>query len=312
MVDVVGATTATLKEAKKLVSSTVATAVSGISDAVSSVSNALGGIVSAASSTQLPLANPLHQFATYNYVLSLGVLTPAQVNDPDGTYMSGGEVRLICKTSNSDPNNRVNTAYGKTDFFIDNLVTDSVISWKKGSTNVTTLSFDIVEPYSMGIFLIAVQQAAFEAGWINYASASYLLTVEFRGNTEIGTMSSLPDSKIQIPIKITTINSKVSASGSVYTVNGVNWCGQALASKHSTFKSDISISGATVQEVLQTGEKSLQAVINKKYDELKDQGVKHPDQILILFPTDIASATVGKSNNNADPERRDRQHRSRQ
>ena len=58
-------------------------------------------------------------------------------------------------------------------------------------------------------------------------------------------------------------------------------------------KTDVSVAGKTVQEVLQTGEKSLQVAVNQRLQKLKDDKVVEiPDEIVIMFPTDISSGVT--------------------
>lgn len=275
-----------------------ATGLTGVIDSISSASsllNSLGG-----KGGGLPLPNILSNYATYNYVLSLGVLTDSELNFPDTSYMTGASPLLICKSANAEPFNRVQTAYGKFDFFMENLTMNSVIGFAKAAnTNVMSLDFQITEPYSMGMFTIALQTAAFQCGWKNYRDAPYLLKIEFRGNKSDGTMLPIPNTTRYIPIKIRKLDMKVSQSGAVYSISAIPYNHQALSTKNANFKSDVAIKGATVQELLQTGEKSLQAVINQRLQQLKTDGlVAVPDQVIILFPNQTASSKspAAKSN----------------
>jgi hypothetical protein len=68
-----------------------------------------------------------------------------------------------------------------------------------------------------------------------------------------------------------------------------------MGANYAKLKNDISISGKTVQEMLQTGEKSLQAALNAKSAQLKkDDPDFVPDEFIILFPTAGGSATPPK------------------
>lgn len=293
-----------IKGATSVVSSAKALIDAGPASALSSVSKTIGGAVNSISSflssignpnnIKLPLPNPLSAYATYDYVLGIGVLTKFDINNPDTTYRAGKRVPLVAKSANADPSNRIQTPYGKFDFFIDNLVLNSTIGFEKGNnTNVTTLTFDVTEPYSMGLFLIAIQTAAQNAGWDNYRECPFLLTIDFRGNKENGIMEKVQNTSRQIPFTFASYNMNMSQMGAKYscTCNAHN--GTALASKTSELKSDTSIKGATVQEVLQTGEKSLQAVINQRLQQYKkDKIVNVPDEVLILFPNEIASESA--------------------
>jgi hypothetical protein len=296
------------------------TAVSTASNVLSSVGPAvgLGGLASSLGSTLsnlgsllsglgggaggLPLPNILSGYTTYNYVLSLGVLSDKEINYPDSTYLTGASPLLVCKSANAEPYNRVATAYGKFDFFLDNLVTKSVVGFEKsGNTNVMGIEFQITEPFSMGMFTVALQTGAFQVGWKNYREAPYLLKIEFRGNKSDGSMTAIPNTTRYIPIKILKLDMKVNEKGAIYNVRAIPFNHQALSTKNANFKSDVAIKGATVQELLQTGEKSLQAVINQRLQQLKTDGlVKAPDEVLILFPKETASAASAGSSANKE------------
>lgn len=280
-----------------------ATGLSSVADSLGSTFSNLGSLLKnlgGNSSRGFPLPNVLSGYATYTYIISLGILTDNELNFPDSTYMAGSAPLLVCKSANGDPYNRVKTAYGTFDFFVDNLVMNSVIGFAKAAnTNVMSLNFQVTEPWSMGMFTVALQTGAYQCGWKNYRDAPYLLKVEFKGNKSDGTMVPIPNTTRYIPIKILKLDMKVSEKGSVYNVSAIPFNHQALSTKNANFKSDVAIKGATVQELLQTGEKSLQAVVNQRLQQLKTDGlVAEPDQIVILFPKDIASANAPAASTN--------------
>ena len=276
---------------------------SSIEAGFKSFTSSLGNLFSSSNATPfllpLPLPNVLNDYATYSYVFSLGCLSDQMTNFPDSTYKVGIEPQLILKSANGSPDNRVATPYGKFDFFIDSCTINSLIGNDKatGNTNATNISFSVIEPYSMGLFMIACQQAAFDAGWKNFREAAFLLKIEFKGNTQTGIAQTVPKTTKYIPFRFTNISMKVSGKGAVYQVDGLPYNEQAFSKQVSSLRSDTTVTGKTVQEVLQTGTNSLQAVINKKFKELETQKiVEQADQILIYFPKDIASgATVASS-----------------
>ena len=270
---------------------TVSGAIGSVTDAIGGALTAVGGLFSGSAKPKFPLPNPLFNYASYTYALTISVLTVEDYNSPDKTYMKGKRLPIICASAGKDPNNRVNTVYGKSDFYIDNLEINSLIGNEKGNnSNATTFSFDVVEPYSMGLFIISVQQAAQKAGHPNWHDAPFLLTIQFRGNTETGQMANIPNTTRYIPFTFTKMNSKVTAAGAVYQCEALPYNAPAMGKRYSALKSDVSVSGKTVQEMLQTGEKSLQAALNAKAKQLKDDGtVKEPDEFVILFPSAVAS-----------------------
>ena len=256
---------------------------SGIVNVIGVGATPLGG--------SLPAPNVLSKYASYNYVIGLSAMTLSDYNFPDQSYKKGKVMPIICKTAGADPDNRVNTAYGKFDFFIDNLVLDAVIGLTDArTTNVTTIKFEVYEPYSLGVFVMALQTAAASCGLKNWREAPFLLTIDFRGNTESGQMLKVPFSTRHIPIKLTTIQLRASETGSKYIVEGYASQGQALTTQYANLKTDTIIKGKTVQEVLQTGKQSLQSVVNDRLQEFVKNGqVKVADKVIILFPQTISS-----------------------
>lgn len=249
---------------------------------------------------QVPIPNILSSYATYNYVITFSALSVDEINNPDKTYMTGKIKNVICKTANAVPGNRVKTIYGQLDFYIDNVVIDLAMGMHHfNNTNLGRVSFDVVEPYSFGLFVLACQQAAMESEMDgkgqskekNWCNSPFLLTIEFKGNTQTGVPSSIPNTTRYIPILLSSISTSIDATGCKHHIEATPWNHSALSNKHVTVKSDVAITGKTVQEFLQTGVKSLQAAINKrKIEDAEYYGyVEVPDQYLILFPTDCSS-----------------------
>lgn len=319
MADIIGATTQGVQAVKTLTNVVSASSLSGITstisetiggaydsithgvtDAIKSISNGnVGNLLNAMTSNnavldvKLPLANVLHKYATYTAIFSIGCLDADSFNYPGSSYMAGIMPPMICKSANGDPSNRIKLADGrKYDFFIEDVAISATPSFTKAASNTTTQSFDfvIIEPYSLGMFPQAVQLAAYQQGYSNWQNAAYLLTIEFRGNTENGALVNIPYTKKFFTFNFATINLSATAAGSVYTVHATPSTASALNDSTTNFRTDVSISGQTVQEVLQTGAKSLQQVVNKKFKELVSDGaVKVQDEILILFPESAAS-----------------------
>jgi len=255
---------------------------SSVSNAVSSFSN---GIINTIGNLNLPLPNELSNYATHDYILGLGVLTHDQFNNPDSTYMIGQRIELICKSASADPANRVQTQYGQFDFFIDNLTLDSIIGFQHHNSYTSNATFDIYEPYSMGMFVLAVQKAANDAGWKNWMEAPYLITIEFRGWQQNGAPVNIPSTTRYIPIHFKHFGIKASEKGTTYNCEALVTNGKAHSTEHAKTKSDTTIKGKTVQEILQTGEKSLQAVLNARAKQLVDDGIEStPTKYVIMFP----------------------------
>ena len=180
---IIGATTAAVSVAKTISNISPANAIQGITDSITNTVEGIGkdiknlitgvtdignifssinvGVVE--SDLSLPLPNVLHDYATYNYIIGIGCLDPDSYNYPGSSYMVGKLPPLICKSANSDPSNRILLDGGKFDFYIDNLIINSYVGFSSQSGNTTnnTFTFTIIEPYSMGMFMQAVQIAAY-------------------------------------------------------------------------------------------------------------------------------------------------------
>ena len=292
--DAINSATTAVSKTVTTVTNTISTAISGVTDAISDIFGSAEQFIKQVDVPKVPMPNPLHDYATYDYVLGIGCLSKEEINNPDNTYIAGRPIKLVCKSANADPENRVLTPYGKFNFFIENLEVTNLVGFghDMNVTTANTMTFDIIEPYSMGLFMIACRQLSWELGYKNYLEVPFLLTIEFRGNTETGQIVNIPNTKRMIPFNLTEMELTVTEQGSVYRCKAMGAHLTGLTDNFSRLKSDVSVKGKTVQEVLQTGEKSLQAVINQRFKQFVDQKIrKVPDEILILFPENVATAS---------------------
>lgn len=265
-----------------------------------SLGNTFGSIPGGIS---VPAPNILSNYASYSYVIALHPLTVTELNFPDTSYLQGRVLPIICKSAFADPINRIQTPnFGKQDFFINNLTFETYIGHTSPkTTSVATVQFDIYEPYSIGLFINALQASANKAGYENWRDAPFLISVEFRGNTEKGVMQKVPFSTRYIPIRFATIQMNSSEQGTRYLINAYATQGLALTNEFASLRTDLSIKGKTVQEVLQTGNESLQNVVNAKLQEAVDNGGKKiADQIVIVFPKEIADSRSLAQANDVD------------
>lgn len=247
-----------------------------------------------------PFPNVLNQYTSYNYGFCLSILSADQINS--SSYKKGDLGPLILKSASGAPDkDLVETAYGKYDFYMDNVKIDGIIGYDKmsGNTNATGISFTVFEPYSMGLFFQSVQVAARKAGYKNYLDVPMLLTIEFKGhivnNEKQELFVNIPDTKKFIPMKLKNMEMKVTGKGATYDLKAYPWNEQAFSSQFNVAKSDITIKcdpgKYTVQNMLQTGEQSLQKVINDYFKErVAKKEVEYANEIAIIFPTDSPSS----------------------
>lgn len=253
-----------------------------------------------------PFENVLHSYASYNYLWTLSVLTKNQVNFPDDTYKKGDYGQIIFKSASGDPENRVSlSSYksaanpeGKYDYFIENCRVKGVIGLDKmtGNTNSTGIEFTVVEPYSIGLFFQSLMVAALKANYKNWVEAPFLLTLEFVGHYNYSEQNQKSITKKHFPLKIMDIQMRVTPQGSQYQCIAVPWNERAFSTKFGTIKTEVTVTGRTVQEMLQKGPKSLQSVVNEQLRQAaKNNEIPIADQLLILFPSDPTSANSSPS-----------------
>lgn len=283
------------------------------------------------------LPNPLNEFVSCNYVISLGVLNPYEVSRPDDTYIKNGPTTYIIKSGGGNlGKSGVRTIFegewdgqdpGKdtgTEFFIEDLEIDAVCTPNNKTHMQTqgTMSFKVIEPYSMGQFLEALQIGAEQSGYAHYLDAVYVFCIDWVGSDDTGATKRFSDlsytrtktlkggagketvttteysqRRRYIPIKLMTASFSVTGGGAEYSVNAVSSNDEAMRASIQRLPVDITVAGDTVSEMLQTGPKSLTNGINSHLLSRRSQDPhKYADEFIIMFPRDDArdSKQVGE------------------
>jgi hypothetical protein len=281
------------------ISDTIGGAVSGLANnalngITSQINGALGGLLGGIfGGAKQP--NPLDQYASYNYEITLGCLTAFEVNLPDFTYRRREPFITVLRSSGGDTRGS-RTLYetgGKTEYFIDDLTIDSIIAPTNATrlTSAHSLNFTILEPYSMGMFLEALQVAALTAGHKNYIDAPYCLVIQFKGWDDFGRPITVPNTRRVYPLKFVDINFKVDEGGSTYAVTAIPFNEIALTDENQASHTDIQIQGRTVAEMLQTGGESLATILNnRELQKVEASQNETANQYVIMFPTETSSA----------------------
>tara|TARA_B100001287_G_scaffold45673_1_gene34696 strand:+ start:6623 stop:9298 length:2676 start_codon:yes stop_codon:yes gene_type:complete len=264
-----------------------------IMQGISGFSSGLAGLTGMFGLGKQP--NILEGFASYNYVFTLGCLTDFELNFPDLTYRYRDPLITILKSGGGDlkGSRTVYERNGKTEYFIDDVEIETIVAGNPGtrSTNATSIKFQITEPYSMGLFLQALQIAALSAGHKNYIEAPYVLSVEFKGYDQAGRRYTARQGRRIFPLKFVNVEFEVTEGGSMYAVQAIPFHEEALKDQMQTTRTDITFHGRTVSEMLQWGFQSLTNNMNEKLLEGEKVGnATKADQYIILFPTENSSA----------------------
>ena len=239
------------------------------------------------------LGNKLREYNSYNYIISLGILSPKELNFPD-EYVKNGLQRIICKSGGGQTDIKMQTQMeedlgGHMEFFIDNVSIESAVAPNQntGITLGTSVTFDIIEPYSMGQFLEVIRESAKELKFGSFQNLPFCLKIEFAGYDALGNLTANEIVPSYLPIMITNVEFDVDGSGSKYSCRAVIYSEVAFKDGVDQIKTDISASGRLVHEVLETSEDSITASINSLFENAEDkQLISGYDRYLILFPHD--------------------------
>lgn len=250
-------------------------------------------VLQSSSKKNLPniVTNPLEQFASYAVLWTMACLSPEQFNNPSSYRNNPSELKNIVFASGGRyDSQRTKTFYGTPEYFINNFQMNCLIgsNEKSGNSNAIKFSFDIIEPYSMGLLLQSMQTAAVNAGYLNYLqNAPYVLRMDIQGYNEIGQVIKTIKPKF-FTMKLVSTKFTVNEGGSAYKVEAIPYNHQGFADTINTTFNDLKISGSragTVAELLNDGENSLAAVLNRNEAKLVAEGIiGKADRYQIQFP----------------------------
>lgn len=281
--------------------SVIGNVVNDAPSAINSITSFLDRFTSTINSLSNRIPNPLRNYNHYNYIITLGVLNIGEVNNPL-SYRNNGFQKIVFRSGGGqyDIRQRIYLEQNEdAEYFVEDLTIDALISpnEKTGISLGTTVSFDVIEPYSMGKFMEALIAAAKFSGYNSFNNAPYCLKIEFVGWDEYGKNNvNYVATPYFIPILITNVEFNVKESGSIYRVEAVPYSEVSLSSDIDTIKTDIKASGRLVHELLENNELSVTNAINKSMiDKEEKTFVPGYDRYMILFPKE--STTISEAIN---------------
>ena len=230
------------------------------------------------------IENPLHKFATVNHVITLAVLDAQEINFT-GLVVRNGPKYPVAQTAGRvgrDP-----TAFGQIglnlELLIDNLTVDAVVSPtpQNRQAQATNISFDVVEPYSIGIFFQAMKVQAIKAygADADYLRVPFALIIDFKGYDDEGNISkddgNLRQLRRVIPIGMRQVEMSASQGGGRYACAAYPWNEMGLRDAFVSIKKQVTLTGKTIHELLQTGENSLMNQLNSIGSDKKAKAKKN-------------------------------------
>ncbi len=205
-----------------------------------------------------PMNNPLHEYATYTYGVTLFILSKddynklqkanlEQIGSWNPTYAlisSAGKYQ----GTNQDGISR--QAAFKEDFYFDNLRMQTIVGLNATTrgTNAVEINFNIVEPYGLTL-LDRIIDASKAVGCKNYLEQPYLLQIDFYGSRDLGEMEvPIPKLSKRIPIKLIGMKIKVGTKGADYAIQAIPFNHSALRETTNTTPANFEIKATTVED----------------------------------------------------------------
>lgn len=208
--------------------------------------------------------NPLSEFATYTYNLSLymmGVKGYIELMRSDATTpleaVNSVSKVLIARSGGLGQN--ISEQFD-IDFFIDSLNVTNVGSPNRSAanTNAVDISFELYEP--RGITLLERLKTASDAFGedTNYINTPYLLQIDFKGYDDEGKQINQRILPRFIPIKIIEMGFEITASGAAYKCKAVPYHHSVFGSINNTIPLNLQVKATTVGDIFSSNTQTLQ------------------------------------------------------
>lgn len=205
-----------------------------------------------------PRPNPLLEYATYTYGLSLHILPPdvfnKLANDPSYVYKpvddrGRGRV-LIASAGRKDQRDFGRHARFVEDFYFDNLKFTTVVGMnsKNRNSNSLEVKFTIIEPYGVSLIdrLLGVADDLEVKSWMQMP---FMLQIDFFGNNDLGEIvHPIKGQTKYIPIRLIAMKIKITSRGSEYQISAVPFNHQAFTENNSSTPANFEIQATTVKD----------------------------------------------------------------
>jgi hypothetical protein len=195
-----------------------------------------------------PIPNPLHEYPSYTYGISLHALTTKDFND---LSTNGPKKFKISKTLISSASRYHDTRIPsfRDDFYFEDLKMETIVGMNSHAqgTNAIQLSFSLIEPYGLTLLnrLIDVNISEFEA--TSYLEIPYLLEINFFAYDDQGNIADLKDHTKFIPIKLVDMKIKASVKGGEYEISAVPFSHSALSETTNASPANFEVVAQTVR-----------------------------------------------------------------
>ena len=201
--------------------------------------------------------NPLHNYASYTYSLSMHILSAADFNKmaadplssnwkPSATLIGGAG-----KYSDDPESGFVRDSNFQDDFYFESLKMTTVIGSSQGNqgTNSIELSFTILEPYGITL-LDRLIDACLDpkVQGQNYLEVPYLLQIDFYGYDDDGISRQLTSQRKYLPIKLNSMGIKASTKGAEYQITATPYVHKGFTESVAATPANFEVTAGTLEE----------------------------------------------------------------
>ena len=205
---------------------------------------------------QTPSPNPLSDYESYTYGLSLHLLSQTQYNNlienPETSYIPQN---VLVASAGKNSNNFKRDPNFREDFYFDDFQMKTVvnITTRNRNSNLIECSFTIIEPVGF-TFINRLVAACQGIGSANYLKQPYLLQIDFYGYKDgVIAGTPIPNMSKYIPIALVSMKTRVSTKGTEYKVEAVPYNHQAFNQTNVVSPANFKIKAVTVADMFGTG-----------------------------------------------------------
>lgn len=239
--------------------------------------------------------NVLNSYRSVTYNFAIAGLKKDEIGNPD-QYIESSKNLVILRSGGKGPNAMSSTTAlgagfnknspGRFDMYIEDVNIETLMAFdqRSNASLPTKITFEVIEPYSVNGFIEALHVASIEAGYTNYLSASFLLSMEFIGypdNAIFPDPEIIPNSTRYFPFGITGIDVDITEQGTRYKVSAVPYNERAFGQPNTLVK-PIKMAGLSVKEILTNLIENVNNQIKRSDEEGKAVKTGH-DEYAIKF-----------------------------
>ena len=205
---------------------------------------------------QTPSPNPLSDYESYTYGLSLHLLSQTQYNNlienPETSYIPQN---VLVASAGKNSNNFKRDPNFREDFYFDDFQMKTIvnITTRNRNSNLIECSFTIIEPVGF-TFINRLVAACKGIGSANYLKQPYLLQIDFYGYKDgVIAGTPIPNMSKYIPIALISMKTRVSTKGTEYKIEAMPYNHQAFSQAHVVSPANFKIKAVTVADMFGTG-----------------------------------------------------------